>query len=129
MDDHRMNLKIAQAILEGEGLIVTTAINGKEAVELFEQTKPYELDFIFMDIMMPVLDGLSATKQIRNANRPDAKTIPILAMSANAFEDDITASLEAGMNGYITKPLNIDKIRQEIQNVLKENQNRKGSQI
>lgn len=129
VDDHRMNLKIAQAILEGEGLIVTTAINGKEAVELFEQTKPYELDFIFMDIMMPVLDGLSATKQIRNANRPDAKTIPILAMSANAFEDDITASLEAGMNGYITKPLNIDKIRQEIQNVLKENQNRKGSQI
>jgi CheY-like chemotaxis protein len=86
---------------------VTTAENGKIAYDIFTQSKQGTFDVILMDIMMPVMNGFDATKAIRESDHPEAKTIPIIAMTANAFAEDVTASLEAGMNAHIAKPINI----------------------
>ena len=92
---------------------------GKEAVDKFASMPSGYYDFIFMDIMMPVMDGLEATRQIRALERSDAKTIPILAMTANAFQDDIRQSIEAGMNDHLMKPLDAQKIKQAIQEAVR----------
>ena len=97
-------------LLEDEKMVVTTAENGEEAVDIVSQSVPGRFDFIFMDIMMPVMDGLEATRQIRTLNRKDTKEIPIIAMTANAFQDDIRDCIDAGMNGHIAKPIDIEKI-------------------
>lgn len=120
VEDHRLNLKIAKSLLEAEGLVMDTAENGVEAVKKMIQSDFNQYDMIFMDIMMPVMNGLEATRKIRKLDRPDAKTIPIIAMTANAFKDDIESCMEAGMNAYITKPLDIIQIRQEIQKAMKD---------
>ena len=91
------------------GSVVTTGANGKEAVELFEQNPPGSFDAILMDVMMPVMDGLTAAKTIRAVDRPDAATIPIIAMTANAFAEDAARCIDAGMNAHLAKPLNIRK--------------------
>ena len=110
-------------LLEDEKMVVTTAENGKEAVDIVSQSVPGKFDFIFMDIMMPVMDGLEATRQIRTLNRKDTKEIPIIAMTANAFQDDIRdcidAGMDAGMNGHIAKPIDIEKMEAVILSVLK----------
>ena len=93
--------------LESEGFTHASAYNGVQAVQMAESESP---DLILMDVMMPVLNGLDATKAIRAMDRPDAKTIPIFAMTANAFADDEERSRAVGMNEHITKPLNIDQI-------------------
>lgn len=110
VEDNELNMEIAQFLLEGEGVTVTKAWNGQAAVEKFASMAPGSCDVILMDVMMPVLNGLDATKAIRAMDRPDAKTIPIFAMTANAFADDEERSREVGMNEHITKPLNIDQI-------------------
>ena len=115
VEDNDLNREIAEMILEDEGLVIISAENGQEAVECFAASQPYTYDFIFMDIMMPVMDGMEATKRIRALQRPDAKTVPILAMSANAFQDDIQQSMEAGMTDYLTKPLSIERVKEAIQ--------------
>ena len=92
-------------LLEDEKMVVTTAENGEEAVDIVSQSVPGRFDFIFMDIMMPVMDGLTATKAIRALNRPDAGIIPIIAMTANAFEEDKRNAIAAGMNGHMAKPI------------------------
>ena len=115
VEDNELNREIAKMVLEDEGLVVTMAENGKEAVDTFAESAPGTYQFIFMDIMMPVMDGLEATRRIRAMERPDAKTIPILAMTANAFQDDIQLSMDAGMNAHLTKPLDVEKIKQAIQ--------------
>lgn len=120
VEDHRLNLKIAKSLLEAEGLIMDTAENGVEAVEKMALSDINQYDMIFMDIMMPVMNGIEATRKIRKLDRPDAKIIPIIAMTANAFKDDIENCMEAGMNAYITKPLDIIQIRQEIQKAMKD---------
>ena len=110
VEDNELNMEIAQFLLEGEGVTVMKAWNGQAAVEKFASMAPGSCDVILMDVMMPVLNGLDATKAIRAMDRPDAKTIPIFAMTANAFADDEERSREVGMNEHITKPLNIDQI-------------------
>ena len=110
VEDNELNLEIAKMLLEDEKMVVTTAENGKEAVDIVSQSVPGRFDFIFMDIMMPVMDGLEATRQIRTLNRMDTKEIPIIAMTANAFQDDIRECIDAGMNGHIAKPIQVDKL-------------------
>lgn len=110
VEDNELNLEIAVFSLEAAGLNVSTAINGLEAVRLFEKSKPYEYDIILMDIMMPVMNGLDATKAIRGLSRPDAPTVPIIALSANAFAEDIQKSKNAGINEHLAKPLEMDKV-------------------
>ena len=110
VEDNELNMEIAEFMLEDGGAVVLKAWNGKEAVEIFEKSEPGEIDLIMMDIMMPVMDGLEATRRIRKLNRADAATIPIVAMTANAFSDDIRRSREAGMNEHLSKPLEMEKI-------------------
>lgn len=114
VEDNELNLEIAVFSLEAAGLNVSTAINGLEAVLLFEKSKPYEYDIILMDIMMPVMNGLDAAKAIRGLSRPDATTVPIIALSANAFAEDIQKSKNAGINEHLAKPLEMDKVLKVI---------------
>ena len=95
--------------------------NGKEALEIFRNSKMGEYDFIIMDVMMPVMDGLEATKAIRGLEREDARKIPIIAMTANAFEEDRKASLDAGMDEHIGKPIDIPLLKRTITKLLTKN--------
>ena len=113
-EDNVLNMEIADFICENEGMIVTKAWNGKEALELFEQAEPGTFDIILMDLMMPVMSGLETAKNIRALQRPDAKTIPIIAMTANAFSDDVADCKAAGMNEHVSKPLDADKLIETI---------------
>ena len=110
VEDNELNMEIAEFMLKDGGAVVLKAWNGKEAVEIFKKSEPGEIDLIMMDIMMPVMDGLEATRKIRALDRPDAATIPIVAMTANAFSDDIRRSREAGMNEHLSKPLEMEKV-------------------
>ena len=104
-EDNELNMEIAEFMFQNEGTEVTKAWNGQEAVELFEKSRPGEFDVILMDIMMPVMNGYEATKMIRSLDREDAKVIPIIAMTANAFAEDRLRAKEAGMNEHIAKPV------------------------
>lgn len=110
VEDNDLNLEVAQYILEDAGAEIVVARDGLESIELFEQSKINSFDAILMDVMMPVMDGLTATKKIRKLKRKDAKTVPIIAMTANVFNEDIIAAKEAGMNEHIAKPLDFDKL-------------------
>ena len=112
VEDNELNREIACEILLDTGALVECAGNGKEALDLFLASAPGDYDVILMDIQMPVMNGHEATRAIRGLSRPDAATIPIVAMSANAFAEDIAASREAGMNEHITKPLDIPRLMQ-----------------
>lgn len=114
VEDNAINMEIAHAILEEEDLNITEAKNGKEALEIFQNSKLNEYDVVIMDVMMPVMDGLEATKEIRMLEREDAKKIPIIAMTANAFEEDRKACLDAGMNEHIGKPIDIPLLKRTI---------------
>ena len=114
VEDNAINMEIAHAILEEEHLNITEAKNGKEALEIFQNSKLNEYDVIIMDVMMPVMDGLEATKAIRMLEREDAKKIPIIAMTANAFEEDRKACLDAGMDEHIGKPIDIPLLKSAI---------------
>ena len=110
-EDNELNMEIAEFLLQREGLTVTRAWDGVEAVRIFEQSAPGSFDVILMDVMMPGMNGLDAARAIRGMTRPDAKTVPIFAMTANAFADDIASSRAAGMNEYLAKPLDMDALR------------------
>ncbi len=105
VEDNDLNMEIAEFILENAGAHVTKAWNGKEAVDCFMEAEEGTYDVILMDIMMPIMDGLEATRRIRSLERKDAKKIPIFAMTANAFSDDKERSLQAGMNEHVSKPI------------------------
>ena len=109
VEDNDLNMEIAEYMLKDEGALVTEAWNGREALDTYLASVPDEYDVILMDIMMPVMSGLEAARAIRESGRPDARNIPIIAMTANAFMDDVSRSREAGMNGHISKPLNINE--------------------
>ena len=113
-EDNELNAEIAEVLFHDDGAQVTLARDGKQAVEIFAGNPPGTFDVILMDVMMPIMDGLMATKTIRVMERLDAKTIPIIAMTANAFEEDEKKCFAVGMNGYLTKPLNMQRIRVEI---------------
>ena len=113
-EDNDLNMEIATFFIEQHGAKVTTAHNGREAVELFANAPQGTFDLILMDIMMPVMSGYEATQTIRGMAREDAKTIPIIAMSANAFQDDIQKSRSVGMNDHLPKPLSTEKLLSAI---------------
>ena len=104
-EDNELNMEIAEFMLQNEGAEMTKAWNGQQAVELFRKSKPGEFDVILMDIMMPVMNGYEATKEIRSLDREDAKVVPIIAMTANAFTEDRLRAREAGMDEHIAKPV------------------------
>ncbi len=108
VEDNEINREVALSLLEETGLNIDCARDGLEAVEMFENNPGY--DVILMDIQMPRLDGLSATRRIRASQKPEGRLVPIIAMTANAFKEDVRASLEAGMNGHIAKPIDIDEL-------------------
>ena len=107
-EDNELNMEIAEFLLQNEGSDVTKAWNGQEAVELFRKSGPGGFDVILMDIMMPVMNGYEATKMIRSLDREDAKEIPIIAMTANAFTEDRIRAKEAGMDEHIAKPVDME---------------------
>lgn len=110
VEDNELNLEIVTEVLRERGLLVTTAENGQIAVELFENSQQGTFDVILMDMHMPVMGGVEATKRIRAMAHADAQTIPILALTANDFEEDIRQTREAGMNDHLTKPFDMEKI-------------------
>lgn len=118
VEDNNLNMEIAKFWLEQEDIQVITAVNGQEAVELFERSEVGSFDIILMDVMMPIMDGLEATRRIRSLNRTDSLTVPIIAMSANAFEQDIEKSLAAGMNEHLVKPLDGQKVTETMKKYL-----------
>lgn len=114
VEDNKLNRDLATFLLEDAGIKVTTSCDGAEAVERFKSSKPGDFDIILMDIMMPVMDGLEATQHIRALERKDAKTIPIFAMTANAFSDDVEAVKQAGMNEHVAKPVDTARLLKKI---------------
>ena len=113
-EDNELNMEIAEFVLQNEGADVTKAWDGQEAVELFRNSEPGEFDVILMDIMMPVMNGYEATKMIRSLDREDAKKIPIIAMTANAFTEDRIRAKEAGMNEHVAKPVDVELLMKVI---------------
>ena len=113
-EDNELNAEIIEMLLTDDGAKVTVAKNGRQAVEHFENNPPGTFDAILMDVMMPVMDGIAATKAIRAMDRADAKTIPIIAMTANAFEEDAKRCLAAGMTAHLAKPFQIEDVEKTI---------------
>ena len=120
-EDNELNMEIAEFMLQNEGADVIKAWNGQEAVELFRKSEPGEFDVILMDIMMPVMNGYEAAKTIRSLNREDAKTIPIIAMTANAFTEDRIRAKEAGMDEHVAKPVDVELLIKVIHKLVKYN--------
>lgn len=120
-EDNELNLEIAKLMLEEKGICVECAADGKEAVAKFEESEPGYYDVIFMDIMMPYMNGWDATRKIRTLQRPDADKIPIIAMSANAFAEDIINSHISGMNWHLTKPIDADKLMTALKECIRKN--------
>ena len=116
-EDQEMNAEILSELLDLEGMTSEWAENGKLAVELFDQNEPGHFDAILMDMRMPVMDGLEATRAIRKLDRPDAASIPIIALTANAFEEDVKHCLEAGMNAHLSKPVDIDLLVEKLNEI------------
>ena len=119
-EDNELNMEIAEFVLQNEGADVTKAWNGQEAVELFRNSASGELDVILMDIMMPVMNGYEATQMIRSLDRGDAKTIPIIAMTANAFTEDRIRAKEAGMNEHVAKPVDVEVLVKVIHKLVED---------
>ena len=114
VDDNALNLEIAQYVLEDAGALVTLATDGQEALETFANKPIGTFHVVLMDVMMPRMDGLKATRRIRGLARVDARDVPIIGMSANAFSDDVVAAKQAGMDDYIVKPVNRDALLQVL---------------
>ena len=124
-EDNELNMEIAEFVLQNEGAVVTKAWNGQKAVDIFRKNRPGEFDVILMDIMMPVMNGYEAAKMIRSLDREDAKVIPIVAMTANAFIEDRMRAKEAGMDEHIAKPVDGKLLVKVINELVKHNQREK----
>ena len=120
-EDNELNMEIAEFVLQNEGAEVTKAWNGQETVERFRNSKPGEFDAILMDIMMPVMNGYETAKMIRSLDREDAKTIPVIAMTANAFTEDRRRAKEAGMDEHISKPIDVKSLIKVIRKLVENN--------
>ncbi len=123
VDDSDINRLILVEILSTLGASCDEASNGQEALETFERSKPGEYDLIFMDVQMPVMDGYAATRAIRSSGHPEAKTVPIIAITANAFVDDVRYAIDSGMDAHIAKPVEIDKLKSVVRQVLDKRNN------
>ena len=117
VEDNELNAEIAKTVLEDIGALITRAENGQQALELFKEKPAGTFDVILMDLMMPVMDGYTATRKIRELERSDAKTVPIIAMTANAFQEDAEKCIAVGMNAHLAKPLDIEKMKKTIKSV------------
>jgi CheY-like chemotaxis protein len=113
-EDHPMNAEIAQRLLESFGLKVVRAENGAKAAELFSKSAPGEFAAVLMDIQMPVMNGYRASAKIRSLKRPDAKTIPIIAMTADAYSEDVDKCFKAGMDAHVPKPIDAKLLRRTL---------------
>ena len=122
-EDNDLNAEIAMELLGAQGADIQRVENGKLAVKRFEASTPGEFQAILMDIQMPEMNGLNATKAIRNLNRPDAQTIPIIAMTANSFQEDVDAALTAGMSGFVSKPVDINVLFSELHRTIRAAEN------
>ncbi len=112
VEDNMVNMELAAEMLGLQGLEVSQAWNGREAVSLFADSKPFHFDAVLMDMQMPEMDGCEAARRIRAMDRPDAESVPIIAVTANAFAEDIAATTAAGMNMHIAKPIDFKKLFQ-----------------
>ena len=121
VEENELNQEIAQTILEDAGFMVETANDGVEAVKKMEQAVPGQYDLILMDIQMPVMNGYEAAKQIRSLKNRETASVPIVAMTANVFEEDREKSYEAGMNGYLAKPVSAEALINTIDKIMKDN--------
>lgn len=109
-EDNEINQEVARILLEDKGARVLCVDNGQKALDAFMESRPGEYDAILMDVQMPVMNGHEAAQRIRTSTHPDAMRIPIIAVTANAFSDDISAALAAGMNAHASKPLNVEQL-------------------
>ena len=123
-EDYFINAEIVKELMSIRGAEVDHAENGRIVLEMFEKSEPGYYDAILMDVRMPEMDGLEATSAIRALNRPDAKTVPIIAMTANAFDEDVQRSLQAGMNAHLSKPVESDHLYMTLEELIWENENR-----
>ena len=119
VDDNEINREIANVVLTDAGFHVVEAENGKEAVETIKNAMVGEFGVVLMDIQMPVMDGYTATKEIRALENADLANIPIIAMTANAFEEDKKKAFESGMNGHIAKPIDVDTLFTTLKQIIK----------
>ena len=117
VEDNELNAEIAKTVLEDVGALITRAENGQQALELFKEKPAGTFDVILMDLMMPVMDGYTVTRKIRELERSDAKTVPIIAMTANAFQEDAEKCIAVGMNAHLAKPLDIEKMKKTIKSI------------
>ena len=118
VEDIAINMEIIMELLEMKEIEVECAENGKIAVEMFEKSETNYYNAILMDVRMPVMNGLEATTMIRKLERKDAKTVPIIAMTANAFDEDVQRSLQAGMNAHLSKPVEIDRLYETLEELI-----------
>ena len=117
-EDNEINMEIAAEMLEAQGITAVRAWNGAEAVDVFQAAEPFAFDAILMDIQMPLMDGCEAARQIRAMDRPDAGAVPIIAVTANAFSEDVSATTAAGMNAHVSKPINAAVLRQTLERLI-----------
>ena len=117
-EDMAINAEIIKQILKMRNIIVDYAENGQIALDKFSSSEKDYYDAILMDVRMPVMDGLKASSEIRELERPDAKTIPIIALTANAFDDDVKKSLQAGMTAHLSKPVEIDQLFKTLERLI-----------
>ena len=117
-EDNELNREIALEILGEYGFRIDAVENGAEALEKVKGSRPGDYDLVLMDIQMPIMDGYEATRRIRALEDSELARIPILAMTANAFDEDRRAAKECGMNGFLSKPINIDEVVQELSDIL-----------
>lgn len=122
VEGNELNMEIAEYMFTERGAVVEKAADGKKALEMFAASEEGYYDVIMMDIMMPEMDGLEATRRIRRMDRKDAETVPIFAMSANAFDDDVARSRAAGMNEHLSKPLSFEKAAAVIAQYVRKNE-------
>ena len=123
-EDFIINAEIVKELMDLKGVSVDHAENGRIAVEMFEKSEPGYYDAILMDVRMPEMDGLEATKAIRALQIPDAKTVPIVAMTANAFDEDVQRWLQAGMNAHLSKPVESEHLYKTLEELIWEKNNR-----
>ena len=117
-EDNDLNAEILRSMLDLKGASCVICSNGKQVVEAFEESEPDQYDAVLMDVQMPVMDGYTATRQIRALENPALAGVPILAMTANAFDEDRRRAMESGMNGFLSKPIVIGDLVQELHKIL-----------
>lgn len=122
-EDYIINAEIVKELMSIRGADVEHAENGKIALEMFENSAENYYSAVLMDVRMPEMDGLEATKAIRNLDRADAKTVPIIAMTANAFDEDVQRSLQAGMNAHLSKPVESENLYKTLEELIWKNDN------